>query len=84
MSLDQQIEFYRRQYETAKTLKMALVAFGAYAALSKLKTESGALSDLSRDGWRAARFDDYTPLEKELRELSEPIVSPLPDIGAQS
>jgi hypothetical protein len=27
------------------------------------------LSDLSRNGWAHARFEDYTPLEKELREL---------------
>jgi hypothetical protein len=27
------------------------------------------LSDLSRDGWKNARYEDYAPLEKELREI---------------
>jgi hypothetical protein len=27
------------------------------------------LSTLSRDGWKNARYEDYAPLEKELREL---------------
>jgi hypothetical protein len=27
------------------------------------------LSDLSRDGWKNARFDDCAPVEKELREI---------------
>jgi hypothetical protein len=27
------------------------------------------LSDLSKDGWRNARFDDYRPLEVELASL---------------
>ncbi|MBR0693640.1 hypothetical protein [Bradyrhizobium lablabi] len=27
------------------------------------------LCELSRDGWRNARFDDYAPLEAELRKL---------------
>lgn len=39
MTLDEQIEFYRHQYETARTKAMALVAFGAYMALSKLRAE---------------------------------------------
>lgn len=39
MSLEQQIEFYRLEYENAKTLKIALVAFGAYMALVKFKFE---------------------------------------------
>lgn len=39
MTLDEQIEFYRREYQTAKTKAMALVAFGAYMALSKLRAE---------------------------------------------
>jgi len=39
MSLDKQIEFYRCEYETAKTLKLALVAFGAYMALVKFRSE---------------------------------------------
>ena len=29
------------------------------------------LSDLSRDGWRHARSEDYAPLENELRELED-------------
>lgn len=40
MTLDQQIEFYRQQYEAAKTRAMALVAFGAYMALVKLRSEA--------------------------------------------
>lgn len=40
VTLDEQIEFYRNEYETAKTLKMALVAFGAYMALVKFRNES--------------------------------------------
>lgn len=28
-----------------------------------------ALSDLSRDGWKGARPDDYLPLEAELARL---------------
>lgn len=27
------------------------------------------LSELSRDGWAGARFEDYAPLEQELRAL---------------
>jgi hypothetical protein len=27
------------------------------------------LSDLSRDGWKNARFDEHPPIEKELREI---------------
>lgn len=27
------------------------------------------LSDLSRGGWKGARYEDYAPLEAELREL---------------
>lgn len=27
------------------------------------------LSDLSRDGWRLARHEDWEPLERELREM---------------
>lgn len=38
-TLDRKIEFYRLEYENAKTLKMALVAFGAYMALVKLRSE---------------------------------------------
>lgn len=38
MTLDQQIEFYRNEYENAKTLKLALVAFGAYMALVKFRS----------------------------------------------
>lgn len=33
MNLERQIEFYRLEYANAKTIKMALVAFGAYMAL---------------------------------------------------
>lgn len=29
------------------------------------------LCDLSREGWKNARYDDYAPLEKELRELED-------------
>lgn len=29
------------------------------------------LSDLSRDGWARARYDDYHPLEVELRRIEE-------------
>jgi hypothetical protein len=29
-----------------------------------------ALSDLSRDGWSAAKHFDYAPLEAELREIN--------------
>jgi hypothetical protein len=28
-----------------------------------------ALSNLSRGGWVSARYEDYAPLEKELREI---------------
>jgi hypothetical protein len=31
------------------------------------------LSDLSRDGWKSARYDDYAPLEKELRKLESEV-----------
>lgn len=27
------------------------------------------LSDLSRGGWKNARYDDYAPLEADLRQL---------------
>lgn len=29
------------------------------------------LSDLSRDGWKNARHDDYAQLENELRDLEQ-------------
>lgn len=38
------------------------------------------LSDLSKDGWSRARFEDYAPLEDELRtlgEITKPIVERL-------
>jgi hypothetical protein len=45
MALDEQIEFYRSEYQAAKTKAMALVAFGAYMALCQLRSEaSPALS----------------------------------------
>lgn len=28
------------------------------------------LSELSRDGWARARYEDYSPLEKELEQLT--------------
>lgn len=39
MTLDERIEFYRREYQTAKTKALALVAFGAYMALSQARAE---------------------------------------------
>ena len=27
------------------------------------------IADMSRDGWKNARFEDHAPLEKETREL---------------
>lgn len=39
MTLDEQIEFYEREYKAARTRSMALVAFGAYMALVKLKAD---------------------------------------------
>jgi hypothetical protein len=48
MNLDQQIEFYRQQYQTAKTKAMALVAFGAYAALVLLRADRAALDKDAR------------------------------------
>jgi hypothetical protein len=41
MSLEQQIEFYRKEYQTAKTKAMALVAFGAYMALVTFRDNAG-------------------------------------------
>lgn len=41
MTLDEQIEFYRQEYQTAKTKAMALVAFGAYMALVTLRDNAG-------------------------------------------
>jgi hypothetical protein len=38
MTIDQQIEFYWREHQAAKTKSMALVAFGAYMALVKLRS----------------------------------------------
>jgi hypothetical protein len=29
------------------------------------------LSEMSKDGWRNARFDDYRPLEVELHQLED-------------
>lgn len=29
------------------------------------------LSDLSKDSWRNARYEDYAPLEAELRKLQQ-------------
>ena len=40
MTLDQMIEFYKRQYETAKIDRLALVAFGAYMALMQLRAST--------------------------------------------
>lgn len=30
-----------------------------------------ALSDLSKEGWKNARYEDYAPLEAELRDLEK-------------
>lgn len=39
MTIDQQIEFYECEYKGAKTRAMALIAFGAYMALVKFRSE---------------------------------------------
>lgn len=52
MTLDDQIEFYRCEYQAAKTKAMALVAFGAYMALSQIRAESLPLmlADVGKSG----------------------------------